>query len=101
MHWLRKSYETKIGPFAGLVKVDETFMGGKEGNKHGNDKLRAGCRTVGKTAVAGVKDRETNQVAARVALDTTAATLRGFVEEHSERDATVYTDEAYAYVGID
>ncbi|MCY4289527.1 MAG: IS1595 family transposase [Aestuariivita sp.] len=34
-------------------------------------------------------------------LDTTSATLQGFVEEHSERDALVYTDEAAACVGID
>ena len=101
MHRLRKAYETKIGPFAGPVEADETFMGGKEGNKHGKDKLRAGRGTAGKTAVAGVKDRETNQVAARVVPDTTAATLQEFVEEHSERDAMVYTDEASAYVGID
>ena len=42
------------------VEVDEAFFGGKESDK----KLNAGRGTVGKTAVAGAKDRDTGQIAA-------------------------------------
>ena len=35
-------------PFIGEVEVDETYIGGKEGNKHAKDKLNAGRGTVGK-----------------------------------------------------
>ncbi|MCY4289526.1 MAG: IS1595 family transposase [Aestuariivita sp.] len=48
MHRFRKAYEAKIGPFAGPVEADEIFMGGREGNKHGKDRLRAGHGTAGK-----------------------------------------------------
>ena len=59
-----------------------------------------GRGAVGKTAVAGVKDRETKQIRARVIESTDAATLQGFVGEHAAEGATVYTDEARAYQGM-
>ena len=100
MHRLRATYEDGTGPFVGPVEADETFVGGLERNKHAKNRLKAGRGTVGKATVAGIKDRETNKVAAKVVPDTTAATLQGFVEDHSHPDATVFTDEAKGYVGI-
>ena len=42
--------------------MDETDVGGKEGDEHGKKKLRAGRGTVGKTAVVGMKSRSTLQI---------------------------------------
>ena len=47
-----------------------------------------------------MKDRETNQVRAKVIPDTSARTLQGFVEGHTEDTAQVYTDDGRGYVGL-
>ncbi len=69
-HRIRKARETAKGLFTGPVEVDETNVGGKERNKHADQKRRAGRGPVGKTAVVGVKDRDTNQVSAAAVQGT-------------------------------
>ena len=97
---LRDAWAESDEQFSGPVEFDETYMGGKERNKHAGKKLRAGRGAVGKTAVVGAKDRTTNQVRARVVKDTNKPTLQGFVKGAAKAGATVYTDDAKAYNGM-
>ena len=84
--------------FAGPVEVDETYLGGKRKNMPNSvRKELTGRGPVGKTAVVGAKDRATNQVAAKAVPATDKQALQGFVQDHADRQATVYTDEARAY----
>ena len=92
--------DEKSEKFAGPVEADETYIGGKESNKHEWKKLRSGRGAMGNMPVVGVKDRATNRSRTEVVASTNRATLQGFVIRNTEDDATVFTDEHAAYRGI-
>jgi len=106
LHRIREAWgdDDDEEPLDGPVEVDETYIGGKQKNMSNAKRKElagTGRGAVGKTAVIGMKDRDTNQVRAEVITETDGETLQDFVEENTEPDATVYTDEAKAYKGID
>ena len=60
-------------------------------------KLNQGRGTVGKTAVIGVKERESKKVKAKVIENTKRNTLHGFIEGTVEEGSTVNTDDFKSY----
>ena len=103
LHRIREAFAAE-GPkvtFEGPVEVDETYVGGKRRNMpNAKRKQLKGRGAVGKTAVVGVKDRQTKKVTAKVVTRTDGETLQEFVREHVKPGAKVYTDDAAAYDGL-
>src|SRR5215471_3815465 len=101
LHRLREACGgSNLKKLAGIIEIDETFVGGKETNKHENKKLKAGRGTVGKTPVLGMRERGGRTVAMPIA-GTDAETIQSAIHHHVEPGSIIHTDEAGAYRGID
>ena len=100
LHRIREGLATeRRQAFAGPVEVDETYVGGKEANKHAKKRLNVGGGTGGKVAVVAAKDRDSKQVVAEVVESVDGVTLTDFVDSNASPETMVYTDGSTAYKG--
>lgn len=97
---IRKSWNVDLEDFTGPAEYHEAYASGKKRTSMSITNSNEGRSTVGKTAVLGAKDRETNQVQAQVIENTTAEILTGFVYDTSSEDAQLYTDDFKGYQSL-
>ncbi|MCY4262971.1 MAG: IS1595 family transposase [Candidatus Dadabacteria bacterium] len=85
--------------FEGTVEADETFIGGKEKNKHEHKRSHV-QGPGGKAVVVGIKNRETNKVVAKPVPDRSKEEIHGFIDEHVKEGAKIYSDDHRSYNGL-
>ncbi len=97
-HALSLKSEEKL---TGIVEADETFIGGKEVNKHASKKTEGtqGRSSVKKLPILGIIQRGGELRAIKV-IDTRGYSLRPFIVQNVEFGSTVHTDEWWGYKGL-
>ncbi len=99
-HRIREAMRSdSLPPIGGknkVVEVDETYVGGKEKNRHANKKHRAGRGAVTKHPVVSLVERD-GKVRSFHLPQVTAKTLKPILKAHISKRSYVMTDEAKVY----
>jgi transposase-like protein len=97
-HKIRTALVEDVDKLGGIVEVDETYIGGKDKNRHWDKKSHAPGRDgKDKTAVVGAVKRKGN-VIARMIENVKRSTLESFINETvSSRVSLLCTDDFRGY----
>lgn len=95
LHRVREACDDGMFALTDVVEVDETYVGGKEHNKHQFEKLNEGRGTVGKVSVDGAPQWD-GKVSAKSVEHVDRRTMVGFIESRAEPGTITYIDEAAA-----
>ncbi len=89
-------------PLENEVEVDETYIGGKNKNRHADKKvpMSQGRSVKDKTPVFGLVERNGIVVAMKVD-NTSGKNLKPIIMKHVSKAASLFTDEWRAYKGLD
>jgi transposase-like protein len=98
LHRLRHAARTASfnAPLKGEVEIDETFIGGREKNKHADKRIPGSQGGKGKSIVLGMLERG-GELRAHTIPNTQQKTLEPLVKLNVAKGEKVYTDEALGY----
>lgn len=99
LHRLREACKNEGFKLSGIIEADETYIGGKEKNKHSDKKQKLGRGAVGKTVVLGMRERN-GKVKANVIENIEAETIKNQIEKNVALGSIVCTDEHRSYLNL-
>ena len=94
-----ESYSSPMGGEGKIIEADETYIGGKEKNKHSNKKTREGRGSVGKQPVVSLIERGGN-VRSFHMPEVSARTIGPILHYHVNRKSYLVTDESRVYSAV-
>ena len=93
---IREAYNKKDPILTGIIEIDETYIGGKEKNKHANKRLAHSQGGANKEAVLGIVKREGELILKQIE-HTNRYTIKQVIDNIIDKNAIVITDEAKVY----
>lgn len=95
-------HENFLKQMEGIIEVDETFVGGKNKNRHWDKKVKnsQGRSFKDKTPVMGMLERG-GKVKCVVVPDTKASSIQPIIRKNVKEGSVIVSDEWWAYNGLE